>query len=171
MIESAKKELQEKFVGIIDRHQGLLYKVAHAYCTDPEEQKDLVQEIIFQLWKSFRKYDEKYRISTWMYRIALNVAISHLRRHKLRERHHAPIDVQLVQVSEEDREDTGEEIRLLRQFIQEQNKLDKGLLLLYLDGNSHAETAEVLGISASNAGTRLGRLKQKLKQYLIKNME
>jgi len=165
------KDIQEQFVRVIENNQGLIYKVAHAYCNDPEALKDLVQEIVLQLWRSFRNYDDNFMISTWMYRIALNVAISQIRKSKVREKHHTSLDLHLVHVSEDEKEDLSGEIGLLRQFIHEQNKLDKALLLMYLDENSHARIAEVLGISVSNVGTRLGRLKQKMKQYITSNMQ
>lgn len=165
------KDIQEQFVRVIENNQGLIYKVAHAYCNDPEALKDLVQEIVLQLWRSFRNYDDNFMISTWMYRIALNVAISQIRKSKVREKHHTSLDLHLVHVYEDEKEDLSGEIGLLRQFINEQNKLDKALLLMYLDENSHAQIAEVLGISVSNVGTRLGRLKQKMKQYITSNMQ
>ena len=174
MKDNPGKDIQEQFVRIIENNQGLIYKVAHAYCNDREELQDLVQEIIFQLWRSFKNYDQQYKISTWMYRIALNVAISHIRKSRVREKHHISLDLHLVHVAGEEKSvmsEMSEEIGLLRQFIHEQNKLDKALLLMYLDENSYAQIAEVLGISVSNVGTRLGRLKQKMKQYITINMQ
>jgi len=171
MKDNPGKDIQEQFVRVIENNQGIIYKVAHAYCNDQEELQDLVQEIIFQLWRSFKNYDEQYKISTWMYRIALNVAISHIRKSRVRAKHHISLDLHLVHVSEEEKSDMSEEIGLLRQFIHEQNKLDKALLLMYLDENNYAQIAEVLGISVSNVGTRLGRLKQKMKQYITSNMQ
>lgn len=171
MKDHSSSELQNQFVKVIDKNQGIIYKVAHAYCKDPDDQKDLVQEIIFQLWKSYKKYDARFKLSTWMYRIALNVAISFLRKNQVKNKYHTPFDDQFVYMAEEPQEDLSEELRLLRQFIQNQKRIDKGLLLLYLEGKSHKEIAEVLGISATNVGTRLGRLKIKLKNHLINNLK
>ena len=171
MSDNSFGEKQEQFVEVIEKNKGIIYKVVQAYCKDPDEQKDLAQEIIFQLWKSFKTYDDKFKMSTWMYRIALNVAITYLRKHQTRTKYNTSFDSQLVNISEEAQEDLSEELRLLRQFILDQKKLDKALMLLYLDGKSHIEIAEAMGISSSNVGTKISRIKLKLKQYLINNLK
>ncbi|MGB3181746.1 MAG: RNA polymerase sigma factor [Cyclobacteriaceae bacterium] len=163
--------MQDRFVTVVECHRGIIYKVVHAYCHDHDDREDLAQEIIFQLWRSFEKYDSQYKLSTWMYRIALNVAISHHRKRTVRDRHHLPLDVGLLQVSEEPPPDLGEEVKLLRQYIRELNRVNKSLMLLYLDGNSYQEIAEVLDISITNVGTRLNRLKKQLKEQLTKALK
>lgn len=161
---------QKLFVEIIDKNKGILYKVAHAYCFNVNDQKELVQEITFQLWKSFGSYKQEYKVSTWMYRIALNVAISALRKNKVREAVHVPLEDGWLQLTSDTDTDLSEEVQLLREFIQQQKKLDKALLLLYLDEKSYAEIAEMLGISTSNVGTKLNRLKEKLKHHFAQKM-
>jgi RNA polymerase sigma factor (sigma-70 family) len=78
---------QERFQALLDEHKRILYKVCHSYCRNRDDGEDLAQEIIVQLWRSFGRFDERYRFSTWMYRIALNVAISFYRRESTRTRH------------------------------------------------------------------------------------
>src|SRR6202790_577238 len=80
-------ELQERFQTAVDQHKKILYKVCNSYCRNRDDRDDLAQEIIIQLWRSFGKFDERYRFSTWMYRIALNVAISFYRRENRRTRY------------------------------------------------------------------------------------
>lgn len=151
------------FLVLIEKNKGIVYKIANAYCKDAEDRKDLVQEIIIQLWKAFSKYDERYRISTWMYRISLNVAISFYR--KGRKSLHSPLTESVIAVpAEEDQTEQEENVRLLYQFIGELDELNKALMLLYLEDNSYREMAEVLGISESNVATKIGRIKEKLRK-------
>ncbi len=171
MSSNFPSELQKQFVKTIDQHQGIIYKVANAYCKDLDDQQDLVQEIIFQLWRSFENYSKEFKVSTWMYRISLNVAISNFRKNQVRKKYHEGFDDDLVNMSEEVNGDLSEELSLLRQFIQDQKKLDKAILLLYLEGKKHAEIAELLGVSTSNVGTKLGRLKDKIKNHLIEKLK
>lgn len=162
----SRKALQQKFVQLIEQNQGIIYKVAHAYCKDPEDQKDLAQEIILQLWKSFENYSPEFKFSTWMYRICLNVSISHLRKKKVRDKHQASQDFRRAIIHRESSEPMEQEIKCLQQFVQQQKEIDKALLLLFLDGNSYAEIASILDVSTSNVGTKMSRLKEKLKTYL-----
>ena len=129
-----------------------------------EDQKDLVQEIILQLWSSYGNYDPKYKYTTWAYRIALNVSITHYRKDVVRKKHTIPMSEQLIESSPEESNAKTEDIQLLRTFIQELNELDRALMILYLDGNSHQEISSVLNISASNVGTKINRIKEKLKE-------
>jgi RNA polymerase sigma factor (sigma-70 family) len=156
-------ELQERFQTLVDQHKKILYKICNSYCRNREDRDDLAQEIIVQLWCSFGKFDERYRFSTWMYRIALNVAISFYRRENTRTRHVISDEDHLL-AAVDNREGQPEEIRLLYRFIEGLDPLNKALVLLYLDGNSYQEIAEVLGISQTNAATKIGRLKEKMKQ-------
>jgi RNA polymerase sigma factor (sigma-70 family) len=145
-----------ELTALIERHARLIHKVAYAYCRNASERDDVVQEIAAQLWRSRERYDPRFRETTWIYRIALNVAISYYRR----ERRHAdkePLGDPAVEPVE------SEDVRTLLGFVEELGALDKALVLLYLDGNDHAEIAEVLGISVSNVGTKLGRIKDTLR--------
>ncbi|HZF13259.1 MAG TPA: RNA polymerase sigma factor, partial [Thermoanaerobaculia bacterium] len=83
----SKSQPQDRFLALLDEHKKILYKVAGSYCRNPADREDLVQEMVVQLWRSFDRYDESYRFSTWMYRIALNVAISFYRSESRRSRH------------------------------------------------------------------------------------
>lgn len=146
----------------IEAHKGIILKICRGYCRDPGDRDDLQQEILFQLWKAIPRYTPTVLFTTWMYRIALNVAISFYRKAQ-REKQ---ILVFPEAVPEEPAPATDKEpIRLLHQFIQQQTALDKALLLLYLENRPYTEIAEIIGITATNVGTRLGRLREKLKTY------
>jgi RNA polymerase sigma factor (sigma-70 family) len=156
-------ELQDRFQTLVDEHKKILYKVCNSYCRNRDDREDLAQEIIIQLWRSFGAFDGSCRFSTWMYRVALNVAISFYRRESTRTRHVISDEEQLL-VAIDDTESQPEEIRLLYQFIEGLDPLNKALVLLYLDGNNYQEIADVLGISATNVATKISRLKQTMKQ-------
>ncbi len=159
----ATPELQERFQTVVDQHKKILYKVCNSYCRNRDDRDDLAQEIIIQLWRSFGKFDERYRFSTWMYRIALNVAISFYRRENTRTRYVISDEEHLLEAIDETK-DQPEEIGLLYEFIGGLDPLNKALVLLYVDGNNYQEIAEVLGISETNVATKISRLKSKMKQ-------
>jgi RNA polymerase sigma factor (sigma-70 family) len=154
---------QERFQGLVEEHKKILYKVCNSYCRNPSDRDDLAQEITVQLWRSFGAFDQRLRFSTWMYRIALNVAISFYRRESTRSRHIISDSVRLLEAVDENAGES-EEIRLLYQWIGELDPLNKALVLLYLDGNSYQEIAEVLSISETNVATKIGRLKQNMRE-------
>jgi len=157
-------EPKAEIIQLIEKHQNLIYKIVNSYCSDSHEQEDLTQEIILQLIKSYEKFDHQVKVTTWMYRVALNVAISHYRKIKNRQRYIVPMPEKLVQVDATDDAGIDENLVRLRAFIQEFDPLNKAILIMYLDGNSHAEIAATMGISVSNVGTKISRLKQQLKQ-------
>ena len=156
-------ETKEDFVLMIGENKGIIYKIANAYSRSAADQEDLVQEIILQLWSSFSKYNPDYKITTWIYRIALNVSISHYRKDTVRKKYTTPLNEDFVKFSDTGSDDKDEDIRLLRQFIQELDEMNRALMILYLDGNSHQEIANVLNISVSNVGTKINRIKERLR--------
>lgn len=155
--------LQEEFQTLVEEHKKILYKVCNSYCRDHDARDDLAQEIIMQLWRSFDKFDGRYRFSTWMYRIALNVAISFYRRENTRTRYVISDEEHLLEAAD-DAKSQPEDIRLLYEFIAGLDPLNKALVLLYLDGNNYQEIADVLGITETNVATKISRLKYKMKQ-------
>ncbi len=153
---------QGRFATLLEAHKGIVYKVCRAYCPVRDQLEDLAQEIALQLWRSFPSFDEnRCKFSTWMYRVALNTAISH---HRSRRRTPEATPITFEISADRDAEPT--EVRMLYAFIERVEPLHRALLLLYLDGNSHQETAAVLGISESNVATKLARLKQRMKEEL-----
>lgn len=157
-------ESEKRFREIIEQHKGILFKVARTYCKSEEDRQDLMQEISIQIWRSLDRYDDKYKLSTWLYRIALNVSISFYRKNARRQENTFSWDVQLQQIPEIENREKQEQLNLLEQFIKELNDIDKALMLLYLEDKSYAEMAEILGISQSNVGTKISRIKDKIKK-------
>lgn len=156
-------DLQEAFQNQVEQHKKILYKVLNVYCRDRDAREDLGQEIMIQLWRSFAKFDGRCQFSTWMYRIALNVAISFFRREGARTRVVMADEQRLLEaVDETDRE--PEEIRTLYEFIAELDPFSKALILLYLDGNTYPEIAGIVGITETNVATKISRLKNQMKQ-------
>lgn len=162
-IKSTK--VKKQFLDMLENHKKLIYKVAHSYGQNPADRQDLIQEIILQLWKAFPKYDPQYKLSTWAYRIALNVSISFYRKEKKR-RQTTSLDTEaflnIIDPKEENTE-LEHHIQLLYQFINALSPLNKALMILYLDEKSHQEIASILGISKSNVGTKINRIKIQLK--------
>ncbi|HQW55795.1 MAG TPA: RNA polymerase sigma factor [Saprospiraceae bacterium] len=159
------KDRTANFLVIIENNKGILFKVANSYCRNIEDRKDLVQEIILQLWKAFDNYNEKFKISTWIYRISLNVAISFYRKENSRKRISNPLITDIFNFSETEISDEKEtNLGILNQIISELNDLNKALMLLYLEEKSYKEISDIIGISETNVATKIGRIKSKIKK-------
>ena len=159
------KDRTANFLVIVENNKGILFKVANSYCRNIEDRKDLVQEIILQLWKSFDNYNEKFKLSTWIYRISLNVAISFYRKENSRKRISNPLTTDVFDFSETEISAEKEtNLGILNQIISELNDLDKALMLLYLEEKSYKEISEIIGITETNVASKIGRIKSKLKK-------
>lgn len=168
LADATTRDAHREFADLLDRHRGIVLKVAGSYAANPEDRADLAQDIAAQLWRAWPSYAPDRPVTTWMYRIALNVAISHLRGRSLRDRHHVPYDETLHATGAhdaaiDDDHETGQRLRMLERVIAALPPLDRALMLLYLDERSQREIADVLGISESNVSTRISRLKQRLR--------
>jgi RNA polymerase sigma factor (sigma-70 family) len=151
--------MDNDFVKILNDHRALLYKVCNVYCRDPEERKDLFQEIVFQVWKSLKTFRNESAIGTWMYRIALNTAITHFRKEK--QRSELKISMEEFQYNAECT-DEEQKINELFSAIETLDKIDKSIILLYLEEKSYDEISDITGLTKSNVGVRLNRIKTKL---------
>jgi RNA polymerase sigma factor (sigma-70 family) len=156
-------ERQGRFERLIEEHRGILYTVCRSYCSDRNEREDLGQEIVAQLWRSFERYDDRYAFATWMYRVALNVAISYHRRMRRHTEHVLFDDAALDGAVQQEPQD-ADDLTALRSFIEELDPLPKALMLLYLEGYPHREIGETLGIGESNVGTKINRIKSELRR-------
>ncbi|MFN3640558.1 MAG: RNA polymerase sigma factor, partial [Flavobacterium sp.] len=141
----SRKRQQQFFQEIIEQHKGILFKVARTYCTDEEERQDLIQEMMIQIWQSVHKYNDQYKITTWLYRISLNVAISFYRKNSTRTKKFTDLNEQMMETPVEDKSENETQLNLLEQFISELKEIDKALMILYLEDKSHIEIAEILG--------------------------
>jgi len=158
-----KQKQQHFFQSIIEQHKGILFKVARIYCPNEDDRQDLIQEIMIQVWQSIHKYNDQYKISTWLYRISLNVAISFYRKSSTRTKKYTELNEQTTETMVEDKSGNERHLNLLEQFICELKEIDKALIIMYLEGKSHTEIAVILGMSVSNVGTKIGRIKDQLK--------
>jgi RNA polymerase sigma factor (sigma-70 family) len=156
----------ESFVKIIKSNKRIIYKVVNTYCSDVDDKKDLEQEIIIQLWKSFQSYDNQFQLSTWIYRIAMNVSISFYRSNLNRKSRTTSINKSIFQEIEfdNDTDEENEHRRLLHEFIQQLDEFNREILVLYLDDYSYKEIAEIVGITESNVGTKINRIKKKMQE-------
>ena len=153
------------FEDLLAKHRRLVFKVAATYARDPEDRRDLVQEILIQTWRAYPGYDATRSFSTWMYRIALNVAISHRRSVVYRTRHVSEIaDDDLSAIPDSAVREPDDRLRDLYRVIERLDDLNRALVLLYLDGYNYRETAEVLGISETNVATKLNRIREWLRE-------
>ena len=161
---------KDQFISVIKENQNLIYKICYSYCSNSENRKDLQQEILLQLWNSFSKFDGRAKLSTWIYRIALNTAISYYRNDSKHRDKKINIDTSIISFSSfEYVPEQDEDIAMLYQFIENLNKMDKALILLYLDDNKYKDIAEILGISETNVATKISRIKKALKEQCINN--
>jgi len=157
---------KERFIAMLKENKGILFKVIRAYCKNANDWKDLEQEIIMQLWRSFKNYNDKYRLSTWIYRISLNVAISHYRKNR-KQQNSMGFDETVFMMTDGD---TGEAEhhgrQLLHRFIEALDRPNKALIILHLEDHTNKEIAEILGISESNVSTKLNRIKNKFRNTI-----
>ena len=154
-------KIKEEFLELLEKNKKLLLKIANVYGKNNEEIKDLVQEITLQLWKSFPDYNPEFAVSTWMYRIALNVSISFYRKEKSRKKLHQNFEQQ-THIFYWEEQIFDERFKQLYQFIEQLKAFEKALIVLYLEGKKNPEIAEIMGISATNVSTILNRIKTKL---------
>jgi RNA polymerase sigma factor (sigma-70 family) len=155
-----------QFGELLERHRAIVFKVANTYCRDAHDRADLAQEIAAQLWRAFPAYDAARTFSTWMYRIALNVAISFRRSSGQHERHAVALDPELHDVATPAADDADERVQLLYRCIDAFDPLNRALLLLYLDDRSQRDIAEILGLTETNVATKIGRLKKRLRDEI-----
>lgn len=155
---------KERFVQLIQENSKIIYKICHSYCVDKNAKDDLAQEIVYNLWKSFHTFNPDFKFSTWMYRIALNVAISFYRNeNKIKPYKPYSEDLIAIETSPPEDNDNERNLNLLLSFINSLKEIDKSIMLLYLDDKSYREIAEIIGISESNVATKINRIKDKLK--------
>ena len=159
---------QESFAALIEQHRGIVFKVVNTYSFNADDRAELAQEIAAQSWRAFASYDAQRPFSTWLYRIALNVAISQVRSRTHKERHSVALDESLHDIADENGTDqeANQQVRALQRFIAQLDQLNRALLLLYLDDQSYREIADILGISETNVATKLSRLKQRIRNEL-----
>ncbi|PWG04817.1 RNA polymerase sigma factor [Polaribacter aquimarinus] len=161
-----QKDLETKFLSNFERNQNIAHKICRIYTTNQSAHNDLFQEITIQLWKNYPKFRGDSKFSTWMYRVALNTAISLYRKSTRRVKTQDINDV-AFKIKSNDYDDTEErQLEALYKAIHKLNDIDKALIFLYLEDKPYKEISETLGISSVNARVKMNRAKEKLKNIL-----
>jgi len=158
-------EEEKRFVSLINEHQGLIHKICFMYENDSDVRNDLFQEIVFQLWKSFRSFRGEAKITTWMYRIALNTAISRFRKQTRSVKTEDLKDLHL-NISDASEDDMMENIEHLRRSIQELSEIERAMIMMALEEVPYDEIAETIGITQNNVRVRMNRIREKLKKLM-----
>ena len=154
------------FIALLDEHQNIIHKICRLYTNNEVEHEDLFQEISIQLWRSYNRFEGKSKFSTWMYRVGLNTAITLYRKEKKRL-NTQPLNDQFTALAQEEyNTEIDEQMAWLYQKIKDFSKIDKALVLLYLEDKRYDEIAETLGISPGNARVKMNRIKERLKKML-----
>jgi RNA polymerase sigma-70 factor, ECF subfamily len=157
-------DVQDAFIRLVNEHRGMLYKVCRLYCFTEPDRQDLFQEIVIQLWRSYPSFRGESRISTWLYRIALNTAISGLRKKRRLittvDPDRLPTGLQDIQYAKE----KDEQVHLLYAAIEKLTEVERALTMLYLEDKSYQEMEDILGISQNNLRVKMNRIKDKLRK-------
>jgi RNA polymerase sigma factor (sigma-70 family) len=156
--------LEQQFVQTINQHQGILHKVCRIYCHTATDREDLFQEIVLQLWKAFPAFRNESKITTWMYKIALNTAISGLRKKRVLT---AELESVYFQVADTSQHHLDEELQRLYNAIKHLSDVEKSIVLLYLEDKRYQEIAEITGITANYVAVKMNRIKATLRTLLI----
>lgn len=159
------EEQEKSFVTLVKEHQGLIHKVCILYETDREARNDLFQEIVLQLWKSFPTFRGDSKITTWMYRIALNTAVSGLRKlgRKIKTEE---LDDYHFNISERTEDSREEELQKLHWAIRQLTEIERAMIMMALDEVPYDEIAETIGITQNNVRVRMNRIREKLRNLM-----
>lgn len=158
--------LEHKFVTQLESNQNIVHKICRLYTNNQDAHNDLFQEITIQLWRAFPKYRGDAKFSTWMYRVALNTAITLYRKSKRKIKTQDLEKVSFKIVSEEYDDTIEQQMTLMYEAVKILNDIDKALVFLYLEDKSYREISETMGISEVNARVKMNRLKDKLRKIL-----
>ncbi|MBQ0769396.1 MAG: RNA polymerase sigma factor [Bizionia sp.] len=160
------KELEHRFIELLEEHQNIVHKVCRLYTNNYDAHNDLFQEITIQLWKAYPKFRGDSKFSTWMYRVGLNTAITLYRKSK-RQVKTQEFDAVQFKIKAEDYDNTEEQqLKLLYEAVYQLDDINKALVFLYLEDKNYKEISETLGISEVNARVKMNRIKTKLKTIL-----
>jgi RNA polymerase sigma-70 factor (ECF subfamily) len=158
--------LEKEFLQIIKKNQGIIHKVCNIYCDDQDDRDDLFQEIVAQLWKSFPTFREESKFTTWMYRVALNTAITTFKKTKRRPDQNR-LTYENFQVKDENYDiEAEEEIKNLHRAVAQLTGVEKSIVLLFLENKKYEEIAEITGITQNYVRVKMNRIKKKLKKFM-----
>ena len=161
-------KLQTDFIKIIEDNKKLIYKVSHLYCDNADDMQDLFQDIISNLWMAYPNFQQKSKVSTWVYRVSLNTAITWFRDHSKQSKR-IEYTNWIPDMTNETDHATDELYEQLYKAIDTLGKIDKAIIMLFLDDTSYDEIAEIVGLTKTNVATKIGRIKLKLKDFVSNN--
>ncbi len=158
--------LEKEFIQIVQKNQGIIHKVCNIYCDVQEDRNDLFQEIVTQLWKSFPTFRKESKFTTWMYRVALNTAITSFKKTKRRPDQNR-LTYENFQIEDESYDvKTEENIKDLHKAVEQLTGIEKSIVLLYLEDKKYEEIAEITGITQNYVRVKMNRIKKKLKKFM-----
>lgn len=157
------------FLKLINRHKGIVYKASRIYADSVENREDLQQEILIQLWKSYQNFKGNSEFSTWMYRVAINTAITYLKKEKQRSGNHTEVPHHFEVQQEDYNPAKDRQLEIFYSAVQELNPLEKAVIFYFMEGMSHKEIGNNLGLSEGNARVKLSRTKEKIQQIIKKS--
>ncbi len=158
--------MRSEFLSVITSNQGIIHKVCGIYCDTQEDREDMFQEIVTQLWKSYPSFRSESKVTTWMYRVALNTAITYFKKDKRRP-DRGDIDQTKFQIAEVEYDfEVEEQIKMLHKAIAKLTGIEKSIVLLYLENKKYEEIAEIVGITQNYVRVKMNRIKLKLKKLI-----
>jgi RNA polymerase sigma-70 factor (ECF subfamily) len=153
---------EQEFVALLEENQNIVHKICRLYTYDQDAHNDLFQEVTIQLWRAYPKFRGDSKFSTWMYRVALNTAITLYRKGQRRVKTQQYDTVEFKVAQEDDEDHMDEQLTLMYGAIKQLNDIDKALVFLYLEGKNYREISETMGISEVNARVKMNRIKTRL---------
>jgi RNA polymerase sigma factor (sigma-70 family) len=158
--------VKDAFLNIVTKNQGIIHKVCGVYCDTIEDREDLFQEIVSQLWRSYPTFRNESKVTTWMYKVSLNTAITHFKKNKRRP-DRGDLNKNNFQIADEHYDDTVEEqLKLLHKAIARLTGIEKSIVLLFLEDKKYEEIAEIIGITQNYVRVKMNRIKVKLKKLM-----
>ena len=158
-----ENELKEKFISVFEKNIGIILKISRAYAKTTYDREDLINDIALELWKAYPNFKGDSKISTWIYRISLNISMNYRRKNKYNLLFFTETSQFDTSTWLQDTED-NEQSDLLYECIDDLTEFNKAIIILYLDGNSHDEISTITGISKTNVATRISRIKERIKK-------
>jgi RNA polymerase sigma-70 factor (ECF subfamily) len=165
MLENKFLLTKQGFEVLINENNGIIWKICRMYQQDEDNQKDLYQEIVLQIWKTLPRFRGESKISTWIYRVALNMAISGFRKSK-RQPYQDKIDERVIKIADEHDDEKQELIKQMYRAIGKLSAVEKAMILLHLDEKPYNEIAEIMGITQNNLRVKMNRTREKLRNLM-----
>lgn len=159
---SHKSEKEQQFIAIIESHRQVIYKVCYMYAADDDHFKDLYQEVLINLWRGIDRFRGDAQLSTWIYRTSINTCVTYYRRN---HKHDEMLSLEGVSVVDNDDGTRLQQIKELYRLISRLDRMEKAIILLWLDEKSYDEISEIVGLSRNNVASRLRRIKIKLQHF------